>query len=104
MSLYPNFVAYPKTMAVPVSAYSFAFLRQLYLRLQAGKISLAGYQKHKIYGTLTCRSGKRMKKENRVFFENEAQAIAAGYRPCGHCLPAQYRAWKTIQNMKHQQP
>ena len=34
-------------------------------------------------------------RERRVFFADEATAIAAGYRPCGRCLPDAYRAWKT---------
>lgn len=90
-------------MTIQVSTYSFAFLRRLYLQLHAGKISLAGYHKRKIYGTLTCKSGKRMKKENRVFFKDEAEAVAAGYRPCGHCMPLRYQAWKT-QQLNKQEP
>ena len=35
-----------------------------------------------------------MKKENRVFFESEAEAITSGYRPCGHCLKVQFQKWK----------
>jgi methylphosphotriester-DNA--protein-cysteine methyltransferase len=27
-----------------------------------------------------------MKKENRVFFEDEAEAINHGFRPCGNCM------------------
>jgi methylphosphotriester-DNA--protein-cysteine methyltransferase len=30
----------------------------------------------------------------RVFFLDERQARAAGYRPCAVCLPDKYRAWK----------
>jgi hypothetical protein len=36
--------------------------------LKSKKIVLAGNKKLKIYGSLDCRSGKRMKKMNRVFF------------------------------------
>ncbi len=50
------------------------------------KILFAGNKNLKVYGTLHCGSGKRMKKSNRVFFENEKEAIALGYRPCGNCL------------------
>lgn len=32
--------------------------------------------------------------QHRVFFADAAIAIAAGYRPCAVCLPAQYTAWK----------
>ncbi|WP_460826943.1 Ada metal-binding domain-containing protein [Nostocoides australiense] len=31
---------------------------------------------------------------HRVFFADEATAVAAGYRPCARCLPTAYRAWK----------
>ena len=59
-----------------------------------GTIRWGGYRPGKIYGTLTCASGKRMKVENRVFFGSEQEAIDAGYRPCGHCMPEKYKAWK----------
>ncbi|MFM7855228.1 MAG: Ada metal-binding domain-containing protein [Flammeovirgaceae bacterium] len=56
-------------------------------------IALAGNRKLKIYGLLTCPSGKRMKKENRVFFESEKEAVSLGYRPCGHCLRVKYKRY-----------
>jgi hypothetical protein len=59
-----------------------------------GTITLGGNIPAKIYGTLSCASGKKMKAENRVFFQNEAEAIAAGYRPCGHCMRKKYLKWK----------
>ena len=31
---------------------------------------------------------------HRVFFKDEAVAIAAGYRPCGACLREKYAEWK----------
>lgn len=62
--------------------------------IRNGKIKFGGYSKTKIYGLLLCSSGKRMKIENRVFFENEQEAIDAGYRPCGHCMPKEYKQWK----------
>src|ERR1700746_3569759 len=55
--------------------------------IRSGEIKLGGYQKGKIYGTLTCSAGKRMKAENRVFFGNEKEALSLGYRPCGQCMP-----------------
>ncbi len=58
------------------------------------KILLAGNLRLKIYGTLQCSLGKRMKKENRVFFQDEAEAIQSGFRPCGHCLREKYLTWK----------
>ncbi len=36
--------------------------------------------------------------KHRVFFADEATAIAAGYRPCAVCLPAQHAAWKRSRN------
>ncbi len=66
----------------------------LWSLIRKGEITLGGYRKAKIFGLLSCRSGKRMKAENRVFFKNEAEALAAGYRPCGHCMKAQYEHWK----------
>ena len=33
----------------------------------------------------------------RVFFADEATAIAAGYRPCAVCMREEYRAWKAAQ-------
>jgi hypothetical protein len=41
-----------------------------YLRnkIKNAEICLGGNRKLKIYGTLKCASGKRMKRENRVFF------------------------------------
>jgi len=72
----------------------FARNRRLVQLINSGAITLAGYSKAKIYGTLSCPSGKRMHKNNRVFFTNEHEALAAGYRPCGNCLKTQYKKWK----------
>ncbi|WP_335904580.1 Ada metal-binding domain-containing protein [Leptospira venezuelensis] len=58
------------------------------------KLDFAGNLKLKIYGTLSCESGKRMKKENRIFFSSEKEAISLGFRPCGHCLKEKYKVWK----------
>jgi hypothetical protein len=33
----------------------------------------------------------------RVFFADAKTAAAAGYRPCGACLPEAYRAWREQQ-------
>lgn len=57
-------------------------------------ISFAGNEKLKIYGKLNCSSGKRMKKDNRVFFQSAEEAAALDYRPCGHCMKAEYKKWK----------
>lgn len=65
--------------------------------IKNGSVTFGGYKKAGIYGKLNCRSGKRMKIENRVFFEDEQQAILEGYRPCAHCMPEKYKLWKSGQ-------
>ena len=54
---------------------------------------------------LDCKSAKRwlakgMYAEYRVFFKDEATAIAAGYRPCAICMPEEYKIWKSKQLIK----
>jgi methylphosphotriester-DNA--protein-cysteine methyltransferase len=70
--------------------------RKLLKLIRKQTITLAGNKHLKIYGTLVCSSGKRMKVANRIFFANEKEAIAAGYRPCGHCMRKQYLHWKKV--------
>lgn len=77
---------------------SFAQLRQLKIRIDNNEIQLGGNSNLKIYGTLSCKSGKRLKVKNRVFFKNEEEAIRAGYRPCGHCMRTKYKLWKNEQS------
>lgn len=62
--------------------------------LKSKKIVLAGNKNLKIYGSLDCRSGKRMKKLNRVFFASQKEAINLGYRACGRCMKIDYAFWK----------
>lgn len=52
------------------------------------------------YGQLNCPAalkalarGSRYR-SRRVFFADEALAIAAGYRPCALCMSEAYRSWK----------
>jgi methylphosphotriester-DNA--protein-cysteine methyltransferase len=71
---------------------------ELYDHLKNRNARFAGNLKLKIYGTLHCASGKRMKKENRVFFKNEKEAIKEGFRPCGHCMRKFFLEWKAKQN------
>lgn len=59
-------------------------------------IRCAGHAKLKIYGKLNCAYGKRMKHENRVFFASEKEAIAKGFRPCGHCMRDKYKQWISL--------
>jgi methylphosphotriester-DNA--protein-cysteine methyltransferase len=70
---------------------------ELHQKIKNGTLVLGGNRKLKIYGTLTCASGKRMKKENRVFFTSEEDAIQSGFRPCGYCLREKYQVWKYDQ-------
>ena len=61
--------------------------------------TLGGHRRSRIYGRLDCPSALRAIARGgyvtqRVFFADEATAIAAGYRPCAVCLPAAYQAWK----------
>lgn len=60
--------------------------RELRNLILAKKITFAGNKNLRIYGTLGCGSGKRMKQSNRVFFESEKEAIDLGYLPCGNCM------------------
>lgn len=68
--------------------------RVLLALIKSNTLQWGGHKKLKVYGLLSCTSGKRMKKVNRVFFETEEEAIQLGYRPCGNCLQTQYRDWK----------
>jgi len=72
----------------------FARARALWEKIRNEEVTYGGNRKLKIYGKLDCRSGKRMKVENRVFFENEAEAIDLGYRPCAVCMRKEYLLWK----------
>ena len=62
-------------------------------KIKQNEICFGGNLKLRIYGKLNCRSGKRMKKGNRIFFESEKEAIEQGYRPCGHCMYNEYKKW-----------
>jgi hypothetical protein len=67
--------------------------QQLKRLIKEGKIHLAGNSSLQIYGRLSCKSGKRMKRKNRVFFESAQEAVENGYRPCGHCMKQDYLVW-----------
>ncbi|MFM0229888.1 Ada metal-binding domain-containing protein [Paraburkholderia sediminicola] len=65
--------------------------------------TLGGHRGGKIYGRLDCRAALRAIARggyvrHRVFFQDEATAVAAGYRPCAVCLPEQYAAWKATRS------
>lgn len=57
-----------------------------------------GSKNKKIFGTLDCASGKRMNKENRVFFHSIEDAIKSGYRPCKKCKPVSQERYEEIKN------
>lgn len=64
--------------------------------------TLGGHRGGKIYGRFDCRAALQAIARggyvrHRVFFLDEATAIAAGYRPCGVCMPEKYTAWKAAQ-------
>lgn len=64
--------------------------------------TLGGHRRGRIYGRLDCRSALRAiagggYAPQRVFFADEATAIAAGYRPCAVCMPQAYAAWRAAR-------
>jgi methylphosphotriester-DNA--protein-cysteine methyltransferase len=59
---------------------------------------LGGHRKSRIYGRLDCRAASQAIARGgyvneRVFFADEATAIAAGFRPCAVCMPGGYARW-----------
>lgn len=57
-----------------------------------------GHRKLKIYGKLDCKNALRWLSRGyyekyRVFFKNEKDAIAAGYRPCFYCMRSEYNKY-----------
>ncbi|MDX3853741.1 Ada metal-binding domain-containing protein [Streptomyces sp. AK02-01A] len=62
--------------------------------------AFGGHRRGRIYGRLDCPAALRAIERggyvvHRVFFADEATALAAGYRPCGVCLRERYRSWKS---------
>lgn len=61
-----------------------------------------GHRGTRIYGRLDCRAALRAiarggYEGHRVFFADEATAVAAGYRPCGVCCGERHRTWKSAR-------
>jgi len=61
--------------------------------------TLGGHRRGRRYGRLDCPAALRAIARGgyvgqRVFFADEAAAVAAGFRPCAACLPPAYAAWK----------
>lgn len=66
-----------------------------------------GHRGTKIYGRLDCPAALRAIArgsyvKHRVFFADEAIAIAAGYRPCETCCKDRYREWRTARQNREQ--
>jgi hypothetical protein len=60
---------------------------------------LGGHARTRVYGRMDCPVALSLLRRgfgprHRVFFADEAVAIAAGFRPCGACLREKYREWK----------
>jgi len=67
---------------------------QIRKKIRKSSFEFAGNATLKIFGKLNCASGKRVKRTNRVFFNSREEAIKNSFRPCGHCLKAEYKNWK----------
>jgi methylphosphotriester-DNA--protein-cysteine methyltransferase len=65
-------------------------------KIKHAEILFGGNNRLKIYGKLSYKSGKKMKKQNRVFFSSEQEALNHQYRPCGHCMKIKYEEWKRM--------
>src|SRR5947209_10433889 len=57
-------------------------------KLARSGIRYEGVRSTKIFCFPTCYHGRRVREGNFVFFHDEAEARAAGYRPCKDCRPA----------------
>ncbi|MEK6478569.1 Ada metal-binding domain-containing protein [Catalinimonas sp. 4WD22] len=68
--------------------------REVRKMIRAGMIQWSGNRKLRIFGGLHCKSGKRLRKENRVFFSSREEAEQEDYRPCAHCMKSAYQEWK----------
>ena len=63
---------------------------------------MGGHRRERIYGRLECPSAARWLalghySRHRVFFRDELEALACGFRPCSRCLPEAYASWKVTQ-------
>jgi methylphosphotriester-DNA--protein-cysteine methyltransferase len=66
---------------------------------------LNGCKTTHIYCRENCPPGRRTRPENRVYFESDAAAIAAGYRACKVCKPDQMmEAWVPRRNPALMEP
>ena len=70
--------------------------------------TLGGHRRGRLYGRLDCAVALRAIRRGgyvtpRVFFADQQTAIAAGYRPCAVCMPAEDDAWKRATTCQHDQ-
>ncbi|WP_432165212.1 Ada metal-binding domain-containing protein [Streptomyces sp. bgisy031] len=68
--------------------------------------TLGGHRRGRLYGRLDCPSALRAVSrgpyaKHRVFFPDEATAVAAGFRPCAVCLPEEYARWRADRESTH---
>ena len=68
-----------------------------------------GHARTNVYGTMDCPVAlsllrRGFQPRHRVFFADEATAIAAGFRPCGACQREKYRAWKAGERWAAREP
>ncbi|PBQ30415.1 metal-binding protein [Sphingobacteriaceae bacterium] len=68
--------------------------KELHQKIRNKQIVFGGNINLKIFGTLSCKSGQRMQKKNRIFFSTANEAEQQHYRPCGHCMREDYKKWK----------
>ncbi|MEV0647310.1 Ada metal-binding domain-containing protein [Phytomonospora sp. NPDC050363] len=66
--------------------------------------TLGGHRRGRLYGRLDCPSAARAIDRggyvrHRVFFADEATAVAAGFRPCAVCLPEKYARRRAEGNL-----
>jgi methylphosphotriester-DNA--protein-cysteine methyltransferase len=67
--------------------------------------ALGGHRGTRIFGRLDCRAALRAIARggyvrHRVFFIDQSDAEAAGYRPCAVCMPDAYARWKAAGGKK----
>lgn len=79
---------------------TFAANRKLKQLIDNQVVMLGGNKKLKIYGTLTCASGKRMKTENRVFLVLDRRLFSMVIVPVVIALTISLRNGKQISNCR----
>jgi methylphosphotriester-DNA--protein-cysteine methyltransferase len=70
-------------------------------KIREKTILFAGNKSPKIFGLLSCNSGKKINRTNRVFFKSEKDAWKNGYRPCCHCMRSAYIVWRNLLSVNY---